>query len=379
LPYFSASYKYGIIRNAEIELYSDTPKNLGHQLEVNDCNDCICNAFSKSEVHLFTCNRTIPNNFTCQFYDGMPTRDEIKSPRNDIDIYIMKENPKFEDDCCNTTFLIKILNKTLRESNFINESLRSLAFNEKNNTIITSISSNSTQNTKKKLLIFDRSNLRLVYNESDIDSIKTVGYNDGRYYLGKEGGNIEVYDETFKSPIHTINLYDGDPLTIRFLDENQMLVGTSKSGYICERNDNTENFTNCTPITGTKNSGQVHAFGPVNQSAFYVGWASNKGYLHLYTKDNKTWTQSGNYITYGDKTSDIVIDDCKRIWIVKEGKKEIIIYDQKIKNPIETLTINSEKLFNLMIFENYTLVMSHEMLDGLSRIRPPLNCRRPPL
>jgi hypothetical protein len=48
LPYFSASYKYGIIRNAEIELYSDTPKNLGHQLEVNDCNDCICNAFSKS-------------------------------------------------------------------------------------------------------------------------------------------------------------------------------------------------------------------------------------------------------------------------------------------------------------------------------------------
>jgi len=372
LPYFSASYKYGIIRNATIELYSNTSKNLGDQLTFNHCNDCICDALSKPEVDLFTCTRTISNKFTCQFYDDMPTRDEIKSPRNDTDIYVMKEDAKFEDDCCNTKFLIKILTKNPPESNFYNKSLRSLAFNEKNNTIITSIS-NSEENAGK-LLIFDRSNPGLVYSESNITSIKTVGYNNGRYYLGKEDGNIEVYDETFKS-VYNIPLNRGDPLTIRFLDENQMLVGTPSGGYICERNDNTENFTACTLIVGTNNIGQVHAFGPVNQSAFYVGGTSNNRSLHLYTKDNKTWTKSGNDIYYGNKTSDIVIDkNCSRIWIVIENENKIIIHDQ-INNSNETLTINSTKLFNLMIFENYTLVMSHETKTGLSRIRPPLNCR----
>jgi hypothetical protein len=290
----------------------------------------------------------------------------------------MKENPKFEDDCCNTTFLIKILEKNPPES-FYNKSLRSLAFNEKNNTIITSISSDPT-----KLLIFDRPNLSLVYSESNIAPIKTVGYNDGRYYLGryyteKKPGIIEVYDETFKSVIYTITSIDGDPLTIRFLNESQMLVGTSLSGYICERNDTTKNFKDCTPINGIENNEPVHAFGIVNQSAFYVGWTSNKiTYLRLYTKYQNTWKPSENNINYGNKTSDIVIDDCKRIWIVIENENKIIIYDQN-KTSSETLTIGSDKLFNLLIFENYTLVMSHETSTGLSRIRPPLNCRRPPL
>jgi len=377
LPYFStSSYIYGTIRNASIKLPFDIPEDLGHKLIAKHCNDCFCYAFRNSDkVQLFTCTKNTSDNFTCQFYYFMPKRDEIDYPRYDTNIYLINKTARFEekDDCCNTTYLIEQISKTNRTTNFTKNPLRSLAYDDNNDTIATVIS-HQPEDTEKKLLIFDRSSLKIVYNPLHIDSLKTVGYSKRRYYLGTTSKNIDVYDETLNSRIYTIKLGPDDLMTIRFLNESQMFVGTLSTVYIFEKKDHETNFsnTNTQIYVGTS----LHAIGIVNDSAFYVGW-SNQNRLGLYTKgEDNLWKNNVDVKINGlPKTSDIFIDNCRRIWATEENGHNIYIYDQN-KNQQERIDLKSGKIFNLMIFENYTLIISHEDEGiGLSRIEPSLNCR----
>ncbi|CAF4428645.1 unnamed protein product, partial [Adineta steineri] len=122
---------------------------------------------------------------------------------------------------------------------------------------------------------------------------------------------------------------------------------------------------------------QIHAIGIVNENAFYVGWYDDVPGIHLYTRNSSdnTWTTKDNdKITHDYQTTDIIIDNCKRIWAVVPETGKVIIYDQN-KNCLGEIDDGSGSLFNLMIAENYTLIMSHGSNNGLTRIKPDLNCR----
>jgi hypothetical protein len=298
----------------------------------------------------------------------MPKRDEIYYPRDDTNIYLI-QNGTFEekDDCCNTTYLVEKINLAARRVFLTNQSFYFLVEGD-NDTIV------STSNGQ--LHKFNRFTRASVYVSNILNaSFSTVGYYDKKYYLNN-GSNIVVYDEQLTSLLYTILLNKGTLTTIRFLSEKEMLVGVgdnAKGGYICKRNDKTENFTNCDLINGT-NTGQVHAFGVVDENAFYVGWNEIGQNLTLYMKDqNNLWVQNQtSTITNNGSTSDIFFDKkCKRIWTVEANK--IFIYDQD-KTRTGPITV-AGLVFNLLIFENYTLVTSHEFGVGLYRTDSPMNCR----
>jgi hypothetical protein len=301
----------------------------------------------------------------------MPTRDEIDYPRNDITIYV-KENGTFgeKDDCCNTKFLINMINNaniTNPETDPINKGLRSIVLGD-NNTIV-AVNQNA-------VFIFDKLTLKII-NQKGFTNLKSIGYYDKKYYLGT-ATSIEVYDETLTSFLYSVSI--GEPVVaIRFLNDNQMLVGTEKSGArMYTRNHINENFTTRIDINGAS-SGQVPAIFIVNENAFYLGWDEVSRNLSLYTKDqsNYSWNKNENgSISFNEKAADIVIDNCKRIWVVEAYTKRIFIYDPKDKSPRDTITFKWD-LFNLLILENYTLVTSHGSAPGLSRIQSPLNCRPP--
>ncbi|CAF0979950.1 unnamed protein product [Rotaria sp. Silwood1] len=359
---------YGIIHNASIEIPFDMPDNLTDKLQVQHCDQCLCKAFNNPDVVLLTCTESESNKFTCQFYYFMPTKDDIRYPKYDTNIYLIQNKTfKEKDDCCNTTYLIEKINAALDTKKAVfNQPLRFLVRGDNNTIVSTSIN---------KLIKFNTLTLTII-NELDIPESKTVGYCDGYYYLGKDK-TIHVYDKTLTSNITSFSV--GNVLTpIRCLPNNtQMLIGTTSEAYICEKQQ--EVFNSCINITAISAvQQQIHAFGIVNDSAFYTGWDAKNQNIRLYTKDqNNLWIESDG-INQTDKISDIVIDDCKRIWAVLAETRTIIIYDQN-KTHYHNITFNqtvfNSNIFNLFILDNYAFVTSHESTPGLNLIQPSLNCR----
>ncbi|CAF1458724.1 unnamed protein product [Adineta steineri] len=378
LPYLcTSSYPYGLIRNASIKIPLDMNDDRGHILKSQDCNQCLCNAFSNPKVALFTCTQNESINVTCQFYYFMPIRDEIQYPNVYTNIYLIQTNETFEekDDCCNTTTLINKINEALRtKENVTTGPLRTLADGD-NNTIIT-VASHRDDSEKRILLKFDKSTFKPV-DIPKISGLKAAGYYDEHYYLGTDG-NIYVYNKNLSTLLHTITSI-GAINAIRFIDKTQeMIVGTAGNGiYVCRKDEVKGYLINCTLIPRIYNDEQLHAVGVVNENAFYVGWDDTDPGIHLYTRNprDNTWTTKDNdKITHGYETSDIIIDNCKRIWAVVAHGDKVIIYGQN-KTVLGAFNVVDKSLFNLMIAENYTLIMSHGSNNGLTRIKPDLNCR----
>ncbi len=368
LPCLSTSERvYGIMGNASIK----TRVPVNHNSSVQNCTDCLCYAFDNlAEVDLFTCTKNV-SNFICQFYHPMPARDEIESPINGTDIYVMK-NETFKDNCCNTEFIVQKINRASPGRNFINRTLRSVIEGD-DNTIVAVASNHS-------VIKFNKTTLEFI-NETIFPNItiKSIGYCDNKYYLGTNK-TIEIYNKTLDEFIYRIAI-GTDVTTIRFLNGTYMLVGASSSGVRIYEKDANGTFRNRIPDLPIVSREQVHAIGIVNESAFYVGWDAENQNLSLYTRDqNNLWKQSTNYtIAYNKHTSDIVVDDnCKRIWVTQAYTNLIFIYEQD-KNNWYNITV-SDVIFNFLILENstYTLVTSHESSNGLYRIQPDLNCRTPP-
>ncbi|CAF4300957.1 unnamed protein product, partial [Adineta steineri] len=292
-------------------------------------------------------------------------------------IYLIDTNQTFEekDDCCNTTTLIiKINEAILTKETFIRQSLRTLV-NGDNNTIITVVSG-GTVSGNSILLKFDKSTFKSV-DIPKISELKAAGYYDEHYYLGTYQNTILVYNKSLSVSLHeTLNM--GSVITvIRFINHTQeMIVGTAFSGiYICGKDKGY--LINCTLILDGDSKKQLHAIGIVNENAFYVGWYSSGLNIHLYRRNpsDNTWTTNDS-ITHNYETTDIIIDNCKRIWAVEAGsnKDEVFIYDQN-KTRLGKINLGDTSLFNLMIAEDYTLIISHESDAGLTRIKPDLNCR----
>ncbi|CAF3515050.1 unnamed protein product [Adineta steineri] len=375
LPYLcTSSYPYGLIRNASIKISFDMNDDHGYILKSQDCNQCLCNAFSNPKVVLFTCTQNESINVTCQFYYFMPKRDEIQYPNVYTNIYLIDTNQTFEekDDCCNTTTLIIKINEALRTKEIaIRQALRTLAGGD-NNTIIT------VQSSDGNLLKFDKSTFKPV-DIPKIPGLTAAGYYDGYYYLGTDG-NIYVYNKNLSTPLHTITNMNGVITVIRFIDSTQeMIVGAASNHiYIYGKDEVKGYLINRTSTTKINEALQLHAIGIVNENAFYVGSYSPNANIHLYRRNpsDNTWTTNPNdTIDHKNKTSDIIIDNCKRVWaVVPEKQKRVIIYDQD-KTRLGEINEGGESLFNLMIAENYTLIMSHESDAGLTRIKPDLNCR----
>ncbi len=385
LPSFStSSYRYGIIRNASIDFSIEIPANHRYKQEFERCDQCLCDAFRNSIVDIFTCTKTQSTKFICQFYYLMPRVNEIV-PSNDTDTYVIKKpNKTFEErsDCCDTAFLAQqiteaIPNKT-QTTQIRGRRFRSLAYNKDDNTIIT------VDSDSKQLIKIYMSNLTDVTLPTKL-SLKAAYYYNKTYYLGTEPtSTIEVYDENLTSLSPTINVID-QITTIRTLNGRQFFVGASQSGaFLYEKDDANGIFTSRIVVPNNGNK-QFHAIGIVNDSAIYVGWASNDEKIRLYTKDqNNSWKENENDNTnYKEAVSDIFIDNCKRIWAVKADTGRIIIYDKK-KADAQTIEVGNY-LFNLLILENYTLVTSHDYpskltdIIGLTQINPSLNCRPLPL
>ncbi|CAF1446094.1 unnamed protein product, partial [Adineta steineri] len=277
-----------------------------------------------------------------------------------------------KDDCCNTTTLIIKINEGLRTKEIaIRQALRTLAGGD-NNTIIT------VQSSDGNLLKFDKSTFKPV-DIPKIPGLTAAGYYDGYYYLGTDG-NIYVYNKNLSTPLHTITNMNGVITVIRFIDSTQeMIVGAASNHiYIYGKDEVKGYLINRTSTTKINEALQLHAIGIVNENAFYVGSYSPNANIHLYRRNpsDNTWTTNPNdTIDHKNKTSDIIIDNCKRVWaVVPEKQKRVIIYDQD-KTRLGEINEGGESLFNLMIAENYTLIMSHESDAGLTRIKPDLNCR----
>ena len=159
-----------------------------------------------------------------------------------------------------------------------------------------------------------------------------------------------------------------------------MLVGTAHKGIYIYKIDENDGIPKSPTEIQTRDSGkQLHAIGidKENENVFYVGWDAEGQNIDIYTRDqSNNWTANANdRINHPAQTSDIVIDDCKRIWAVRPASEQIFIYHQN-KTPLAEIKFGTSNLFNLLILENYTLIASHGGVDfGLTRIEPSLNCR----
>lgn len=366
-PSWSASFPYGIIRNATIKLPFDVPIGDGYQSSFGNCENCLCETLNNSKIYLFTCTFTMIN-YTCQFYYFMPKLDEIYQS-NDTDIYVIT-NSTFEEkeDCCNTTFLID----SIREANVIEHESGKWRF-------LVPVNHDTIISTKyMHVYKINPSNFTTI-SVPNLAGYKTVGYNDSRYYFGSENGKkIDVYNETLTSTIYTITSTINEIAAIRFLNKNRMLVGIKGGVCILEKPDNEKNFANCTFVPGIKDK-QAHAIGIVDENAFYLGYYDADKNLTLYTKnESNLWAenQTGT-INHHATTSDIFVDNCKRIWAVNPDQPKIFIYDH---NETFTYEIKDPKIkpFGLLILENYTLVISSDSDSsppGLYSINSSLNCR----
>ena len=362
------AYTYGIIRNASIKLPFPLPNTHSHQLFVDVCSECLCEAGRHTDkVYLFTCTEH-SSRFLCEFYYFMPKHDEIDYPRTDASIYLMR-NETFEekDDCCNTTFLVQKIQRASPGVKIIGGESRFLVFVD--NHTISSIND-------KQVRKFNRANMSNIPILSP-PSGTTIGYSDGMYYVN-EGNNIAVYNEMLATPVYRISLNQGTLTTIRFLNATQMLVGVgdNKRGvYIFEKASRGDQFKNGAHISGTEIQ-QVHAIGIVDENSFYVGWDATYKNIALYKRDanNKWQSDPASTIPYAEPTSDIFVDQCQRVWVVEANKNRIFVYDSNRGNR-HNITVGAG-VFNLLILEdqNYTLITSHS--DGIYRIQPTaVNCR----
>lgn len=379
LPSLSTGvYTYGIIRNASIQLPFALPNDSSHQLRVNDCEDCLCEAYRRGEnVYLFTCAR-LPPGFLCEFYYFMPKRDEIVYPSNDTTIYLIK-NETFEEkaDCCNTTYLLEQLRNASLQGPLISNSTRFLVFDDSHNIIATV--------KGEGMYGFNRSDLTNLNLPLIGSSPRTIGYYDGKYYFS-EGTNIEVYNATPFSSLYNITLSLGDLTAIRFLNATQMLVGVGNRNtgvYIFKKASTTDQFQSSTSkkISGT-DGGETHAIGILNENAFYLGWYTNNPTIALFMRaENNTWYRNNTFNTnHGALTSDIFVDQCQRIWAANPHGSRLFIFDQNGKN-LGNVTIGTG-LFGLVILEeqNYTLITSHTDsstpdTNGIYHTHPSVNCR----
>jgi hypothetical protein len=305
----------------------------------------------------------------------MPKVDEIV-PSNDTDIYVIKKPGKtFEKrpDCCDTSFLIQEINKVVpNKTGFIAEKLSTITFNKDDNTII-AVDSNSG-----RLIQFNKTDLKDLIMTTIKTSLTAAYYYDKIYYLGTTSSpqQIQIYDQALNSSSASIDV--GDEIkTIRTLNGKQIFVGTNKSGaFLYEKNDTNGNFTKrVLVLPTTPNAFPLHAIAIVNDSAIYVGWAEPNRTISLYTKDdNQSWGErSDGSFQSPDAVSDIVYDKCGRIWVVPVKQTNITVYEQD-RTKSHTINVEKDKLFNLLIDGNYTLMISRETSPGLCLIKPPLNC-----
>ncbi|CAF0722866.1 unnamed protein product [Adineta ricciae] len=380
VPYLTASFSpYGILRNASIKLPFDLNNDTGYTIETVSCNQCLCHAAHNPVVALFTCIRHEMSNFTCQMYYFIPKRDEIEYPNYDADVYLMRPNSTFEekDDCCNTTMLIEEITRMLQNTSISTEEFLTLSEGENNTILAVTSCSKLEQNA---LLRFNRFTGENIFVEHT-SSLLSAGYYKERYYFGTIAKNIGVYNSSMRPRLCLVDT-SVEIRTIRFLKKTQkMLAGASGSGiYLCDIVPNSGILNNCTIIPNIAPGEELHAIGVAqDEMAFYVGWNADGQDIHLYRRQpNDTWvTDASGKIDHSAPTTDLVVDNCQRIWAVEPRSDRIRIYHRN-NTLLGEMNVGGTNLFNLMIMENYTIFITHQSADGLRAIRPSLNCRPVP-
>jgi hypothetical protein len=366
---------YGLIRHMSIDNDFDWTNEHGYQLNVTDCRQCLCQAMSNVRIRLFTCHdNNVSATIICQFYYFMPKRDALVYFVNHTSIYLMTNDTFIEpDDCCNTSYLVMKIKETFVESPFDTRALRFLVPGD-NKTLVTVISNSNSNN--RLLLKFDQATLKLVFT-STMGHFTSVGYNNDQYYLSTNSKDIHVYDRTLTLLRNKFSV-GADVTTIRFVDDQQMLVGASAAGVIVYDRDVNNIFQSRTSDTSISTGQQLHGIAVVNQTAFYTAFYSIPNKLRLFKKNvvNK-WIESfSDTINNNWATSDIVMDKCQRLWATEALNPIVHIYERNNKTHSYSFKINN-KAFNMIILKDYTLVFTHEQTGaGLSRIRPSLHCRR---
>ncbi|CAF1065706.1 unnamed protein product [Adineta ricciae] len=380
VPHLTVSFSpYGILRNASIKLPFDLNNDTGYTIETASCNQCLCHAAHNPVVAIFTCTRHEMSNFTCQMYYFIPKRDEIEYQNYDTDLYLMRTNSTFEekDDCCNTTMLIEEITKALQNTSISTEKFLTLSEGE-NNTILAVTSCNDPKDNA--LLSFNRFTGQSISMEHT-SSLISAGYYKERYYFGTTAKDIGVYARNMTPNLGRVGI-GVEIRTIRFLKKTQkMLAGASTSGiYLCDIVPNSGTLTNCITIPNIAPEKELHAIGVLqDEMAFYVGWNAVGQDIHLYRwQPNDTWvTDASGKIGHSAPTTDLVVDNCQRIWAVEPRSDRIRIYHRN-STLLGEMNVTGTNLFNLMIMENYTIFITHESSDGLRAIRPSLNCRPVP-
>lgn len=378
VSYLTASFSpYGILRNASIKLPFGLNNDTGYTIETANCNQCLCHAAHNPVVALFTCTRHDISNSTCQMYYFIPKRDEVEYPTYDTDVYLMRTNSTFEekDDCCNTTMLIDEITKKASSSTSIStKEFLTISEGENNTIIVVTSYSNPVSN---ELHSFNRFTGEEIFVEHT-SSLMSAGYYKQRYYFGTTKGNIGIYTRNMTTNLGPFDTND-IVRTIRILKKTEQMLGSvSMLGiYLCDIVPNIGTLNNCITIPNIAPGAQLHAIGVVpDETAFYVGWNAIDQNIHLYRRQpNGTWTtNSSDMIDRSQRTTDLVVDDCQRIWAVEPESDRIRIYHRN-NMLLGEINVGGTKLFNLMIVENYTIFITHESADGLRAIRPSLNCR----
>ena len=354
-------FQYGHIRNASI--VGTVPWD--DQLNVSRCRQCLCYVAEKPDISIFSCNEAIG---ICHFYRQLPKLDHLLASNDGTDLYLLR-NQTFEErfDCCNTSRLIQKIQNTTIESYPVSVSLRFLTRGD-NETLVTVSSSSGV------LLKYHMSNLSLIYT-STINSLKSVGYYDGKYYLGTTSQVIDIYDWNLTNKLKSIPI--GNHINpIRFFGGTRMFVGASTSGALIFEKDVDGIFSKRTSDPNINAGPQTHGIAIINETAFYLGFdRSSNSVLLLVKNQNGSWTEhTAGKTTIDIRVSDLTLDSCQRLWITEAGSTSLHVYERgKQLYPVIQVAAN---VFNLIILDDYTLITSHESSSfGLHRIPTSLDCQ----
>ena len=309
----------------------------------------------------------------CQFYSSFPYLDDFIS-NNLSDIYLLK-NYTFRDrnDCCYTDDLVEKIRVTPFHQTFTTRFLRFLIRGD-NQMLITS-SSNRSNTLNNFVLRFHQSNLSIL-DSPQVGSVMSAGYCLKKYYLATTSNRIQIYDEALSSLPPSLSI----PVaitTIRFLHGEKMLVGTNSSTFYVYSKDASDIFLSSLTTVQIPGATNIYGFAALNQTAFYVGVNAENSSLRLFVNEGTSWNESfADRIEINAPISDLIMDNCERLWTVGATNPKLFVYEKFNRNAFEISL--ADMAFNLVILDNYDLVMTHgESRLGLSRIRADFNCTNP--
>ena len=228
---------------------------------------------------------------------------------------------------------------------------------------------------------FDTTSLtRISQTIIQMSSSRTIGYNNGAYYVASDNNYMTIFDSGNLTALNNVTLTSvNGPRGIMFLGGGQtMVVSSVNNNYlVCF------NRSNVLPIKYTFAYGQlVNCSGPhglwrVNDSFFYAtSYTTNSIYSYSMNNSNSLWKEQYVFsvpnLMSNTGPTHVTIDECNRFWF-SLVTNITSIYDQQ-GNLLGNWTIANTQIFDIKIMDNYLMYISSTKTNQILRIDPNIQC-----